>query len=337
MNHLLRRRQFVAYRSDGGSGSKILVIGDIMLDEYIIGRAMRLCPEAPVPIIEDAETYYFPGGAANVAANIRSMGGRVILAGVIGNDEEGECLRKILSNRDIPTVLGVDPGRPTTVKKYIGTREQLIVRLDRELVKEIAQGIFHDIIKVVALLLEDVKLVAVSDYGKGAVTSKLISVICEICKSKNISVFVDLKGTDYTKYREVYLIKPNFVSLEVMYGCDIKNIEDMQKAVGKVFSDTGCKACIVTWGPNGTVLFKNKEEWIHYPCRGESHSAYISRAGDVFLAALAMATVKGMPLEVSCMTANETASAFAGRIGTMMVEEATWKEIIEYIYGLGNG
>ncbi|NLU36554.1 MAG: hypothetical protein GXX01_06010 [Clostridiales bacterium] len=322
----------MAYWNDGGSANKILVIGDIMLDEYVIGRAKRLCSEAPVPIIEEAETYYFPGGAANVAANIKGMGGQVILAGVIGKDEEGEFLRKILSRLDIPTVLGVDSGRPTIVKKRIGTRDQLIVRVDREVAKEISQGIFHDIIRVVALLLEDVKLVAVSDYDKGVVTEKLISVVSEICRSRNIPVFVNPSGTEYGKYREADLLVPNFRSLEILYGKEICDFDEMQKAAGLIFSASACKACIITWGCNGAVLFRNDKEWIHYPRRNEKRSAFISGAGDVFLAALAMATVQGASLEVSCMAANETVSAVEGRIGTMAADAATWKEVIKYIY-----
>ncbi|MGI6140855.1 MAG: bifunctional heptose 7-phosphate kinase/heptose 1-phosphate adenyltransferase [Caldicoprobacterales bacterium] len=317
----------MAYQKEGKSTRKVLVIGDIMLDKYVIGRVRRMCPEAPVPVIECAETWCYPGGAANVAANIKSMGGQVILAGVIGKDEEGEFLRKILKRKGIPAVLGVDAGRPTTVKKRIGTREQLIVRLDRELAEEISQGIFHDILKVVAVLLEDVKLVTVSDYGKGVVTRKLISAISDICKSRNIPIFVDPKGPNFSKYSDADIVKPNFHSLEILYGKDIRDIDDMQKAVDMVFSATGCKACIVTWGCYGAILFRSAEDWIHYPCRAEWNTAYISGAGDVFLAALAMAGIQGMPLEAACIAANEAASAAAGRIGTMVADAATWEKL----------
>ena len=132
----------------------------------------------------------------------------------------------------------------------------MIVRVDREVAKEISQGIFHDIIRVVALLLEDVKLVAVSDYDKGVVTEKLISVVSEICRSRNIPVFVNPSGTEYGKYREADLLVPNFRSLEILYGKEICDFDEMQKAAGLIFSASACKACIITWGCNGAVLFR---------------------------------------------------------------------------------
>jgi len=322
----------VAYQKESESTRKVLVIGDIMLDHYVIGKVRRLCPEAPVPIIEDAESHYFAGGAANVAANIKSMGGQVILAGVIGKDEEGNTLRRILSQKGIPTVLGVDIGRPTTVKKRVGTREQLVVRLDRELVDEISQGIFHDILKVVTLLLEDVKLVAVSDYGKGVVTKKLISAINEICKPRKIPIYVDPKGTDYTKYKEAFVVKPSFRSLEILYGKHIRDIKDLQKAVDIVFCTTGCKACIVTWGINGAILFRSADDWIHFPCQTKRNTTYILGTGDVFLSALAMGAIQGIPLWAACMAANEVSSTVTGRFGTMVADAANWENAVNNLH-----
>lgn len=321
----------MAYQKEDKSSKKVLVIGDIMLDQFVIGKAKQLCLEAPVPIIEGAETHYFAGGAANMAVNIKNMGGQVILAGVIGKDEEGDVLRKILNKKGIPTVLGVDIGRPTTVIKRVGTREQLLVRLDREIVEEISRGIFHDIIKVVTLLLEDVKLVTISDYGKGVVTRKLISAINEICKTRTIPILVDPIGTDYSKYRVADVVKPTFQSLEILYGKSIRNIDDMQKAVEIVFSKTGCKACIVTWGINGTILFTNAENWVHFPCQTERSTTLISGADDVFLSALAMASIEGMSLEAACKAANEIASTVAGKFGTMIADAVTWQKTVNKI------
>lgn len=316
----------MTYQKEIKSTRKVLVIGDMMLDQYVIGQARRLCPEAPVPIIEGVETLSFAGGAASVAANIKSMGGQVILAGVIGKDEEGDTLRKILNQRGIPTVLRVDAGRPTTVKKRVGTEEQLVVRLDRGITEEICQGIFHDILKVVTLLLEDVKLVAVSDYGKGVVTSKLISAISEICKTRKVPIYVDPAGSDYSKYRNAVLVKPSFSSLEVLYGKNIRCIDDMQKAVSIVFTSTGCKACIVSWGFNGAVLFRSAEDWIHFPCQASRNTSYIYGAGEVFLSALAMAAIEGLPLEDACKAANKVASAVTGRFGTLVTDGTVWEK-----------
>ncbi|HHY83102.1 MAG TPA: hypothetical protein GX505_10565 [Clostridiales bacterium] len=318
----------MVYLKDRESVRKVLVIGDIMLDQYVIGKASRLCPEAPAPVLEADEINCFPGGAANVAVNIKNIGGQVTLAGVIGKDEEGEILRKALKQKDISAVLGVDPTRPTTVKKRIGTREQLVVRLDRELVKDIPHGIFHDILQLVTVLLDDVNLVTISDYGKGVVTRELFAAVGERCKSRNIPVFVDPKGADFTKYRGAELIKPNLQSMEAIYGNEIHNIHELESAADLVFSSTLCKACIMTWGANGVVLFRSPKDWIHYPCPIVWQTPFISGAGDVFMAGLSMAACQGLPIEIACMMANDLAASTVGRIGTVTADAATWKELL---------
>ena len=319
---------------DRSSANKILVIGDIMLDQYIIGQAKRLCPEAPVPILEPEETSYYLGGAANVAANIRSMGGRVILAGVVGKDEEGERIRKILKQEDIPAVLGVDASRPTTVKQRVGTREQLVVRLDRELARDIPSGIFHDILRLVTVLMDDVSLVAVSDYGKGVVTAELMAAVCEICRPKGIPVLVSPTGRNFAKYKGADVIMSDSSTLEALYGKEIRNDDDLEKAVAAVFTNTDCSACIMTWESNGAVLFHSPREWIQYPCDTRRDSTYLSGAGDVFMAGLAMGISMGQPLGTVCRMANELVSATIGEVGTMVAEADDWNRIR---IGFGSG
>ena len=309
--------------------NKILVIGDIMLDRYIIGRANRLCPEAPVPILTVDETQYFLGGAANVAANIRNIGGQVFLAGVVGKDEEGDMIRRMLKAKDISLVLGMDATRPTTVKTRIGTSEQLIVRLDRELCKDISPGIFHDILKVVTVLSDDLKLVTVSDHGKGVVTEDLMAAIIEISKLKKIPVFVDPKGINYKKYAGANVIKPNFAALEGLYGGEIDSLQALEDAVSMVFTITGCDTCIVTWESNGALLFNSPNDWIHFPCEARSNASYFSGAGDVFLAGLSMGVSMNLPLTTSCKIANQLAAGTVGGIGTMNANCKDWLQLVD--------
>jgi rfaE bifunctional protein kinase chain/domain len=311
MYHLLRRRLFVDYCNDSKSHRKVLVIGDIMLDQYVIGKARRLCPEDPEPVLEAVETRCFPGGAANVAVNIKNMGGQVILAGLIGKDEEGDLLRKLLNQKNIPALLGVDAGRPTTVKKRIGTSEQLFVRLDREREGGIPKGIFHDILKVVAVILEDVGVVIISDYGKGVVTRELIAAVSVTCKARNIPIYVNPIGSDFSRYRQTDVLKPSFHTMEILYGSEIRKAGDLEKAAEVVFAVTNCKACIVTWGSNGVILFRSPGDWIHYPCQKTWDTVYDPGTEDVFLAGLAMAAIKGLSLKAACMEFHVTASAAA--------------------------
>jgi len=319
----------VIYLKNHESIRKVLVIGDIMLDQYVIGKAKRLCPEAPAPVLEADEVKCFPGGAANVALNIKNIGGQVTLAGVIGKDDEGEILRRILKQKDISTVLGVDPTRPTTVKKRIGTREQLVVRLDREQAKDIPTGIFHDILQLVTVVLDDVSLVTISDYGKGVVTRELFAAICERCKSRSIPVFVDPKGSDFTRYRGADVIKPNLSSMEALYGKELLTASDLEGAADMLFSAVQCKACVMTWGANGVILFRSPKDWIHFPCPIVRETPFISGAGDVFMSGLAMAASQGLPIETACMIANDLAASTVGRVRTITADAATWKALLE--------
>jgi D-beta-D-heptose 7-phosphate kinase/D-beta-D-heptose 1-phosphate adenosyltransferase len=315
--------------TDCRPASTILVIGDIMLDQYTIGKASRLCPETPAPVLISNETSCYLGGAANVAVNIKNIGGQVTLAGVVGKDEEGDLLRKMLKQKDIPGVLGVDASRPTTVKQRVGTKEQLVVRLDREQTRDISSGIFHDILRLVTVLMEDVRIVAVSDYGKGVVTAELMAAICEICSARKIPVYVDPKGTNFAKYRGVDVIKPNFAAMEAFYGKEIQSCRDMEKAAENIISATGCSSCIMTWESNGAILFRRNGEWIHYPCSSRWNTPYMSGAGDIFMAGLVVGVSMDLPLETACKAATELASSAVGSAGTMAVCAEDWNRLME--------
>ena len=315
--------------TDRESGQKILVIGDIILEKYIIGQATRLCPEVPIPLLEPDETNCCLGGAANVAANIKSIGGRVTLAGVVGKDEEGEEIRKILKQKDIPAILGVDGSRPTTVKQWVGTREQFVVRLDRELARDIPSGIFHDILRLVPLLTDDNGPVIVADYGKGVVTEELMAAVREICSPKEIPVLVRPGGMNFSKYKGADILQPDSFTLEALWGKRIQNKEDLGKAAETVFSVTGCGACVVTWESNGAVLLRRPGEWVHYPCYTGQDAGCLSGTGDVFLAGLAMGISMGLPLGTACGMANKLASSVAGKAGTLVAEADAWNKIVQ--------
>jgi bifunctional ADP-heptose synthase (sugar kinase/adenylyltransferase) len=285
------------------NSSTILVIGDIMLNQYTMGTT------------DINETSSYLGGAANVAVNIANIGGQVTLAGVIGKDEDGEAIRRMLKQKDIPAVLGVDASRHTTVKERIGT----------------PIGIFHDILKLVTVMLEDVNLVAIGDYGKGVVTEELMAAICEICKLRGIPVLVDPIGVDFDKYKGADLIKPNFSALEALYGREIESSKDWERASDAVFSITGCRACVVTCGSNGAVLIDSNGSRIHYTCSSKYNTPYTSVADDVFMAGLAFGVSKGLPLEDACKAANELASLVIGCKGTITVDLVDWNNTIRKI------
>jgi len=314
----------------GCNKSKILVIGDIMLDQYLAGRSERLCPEAPAPVVIVEDEKWFLGGAGNVASNIRAIGGQVLLAGVVGRDEEGQWIQKNLKSRDIPLVMGVDASRPTTVKKRIMIGDRLIARIDREVCADISDGVFQDIVRIVAAM-QDIALVIVSDYGKGVVTRGLMEEVINLCSYRGIPVYVDPKGQDYGKYRGADVIKPNFPAFEAFYGHSINSIEEMQKAGLRIFETVGCKACIVTWEANGAILISSPGQWRHFPGSGKTGTPFVSGAGDAFMAALAMGRLMGLPLESACNLANSMASGVVGEMGTIVMKREKWDEMLGVI------
>lgn len=296
----------------GKSIGKILVIGDLMLDRQIIGLAEDFHSEEQASIIDTGIPRYFPGGSASLASNIRKMGGQVTLAGVIGKDEEGEILRKILNQKEIPAVLGVEAGRPTTVREFIRSRQQTPVQVDRNPACEISIGIFNDILKVVALLLEDIRLITISDYGIGVVTRGLIAAVSEICAGRNIPILIDARVTDFSKYRGADVIKSDIRCMESFYGREIRDITVLEKSAEIVFSETGCTACIIVKDGNGVILFHSPRKWIHYTLAAVGNLIDDSEAVDIFMAGLSMAICQGLPVESACMAASEAVSAMAG-------------------------
>jgi rfaE bifunctional protein kinase chain/domain len=299
----------VAYMKENESApGKILIIGDVILEQNIIGRVGCSCSDSSVPVLNIKETMHYPGGAANIAALIKAMGAEVTLAGVIGKDEEGERLRRFLNQKNISSVLKVDGNRPTALMQRIGTEEELLIRLDKYHQDEIVNGIFHDILKVVTLLLEDVKQVVIVDYGKGLVTGSLLSTVCEVCQSKGIPVFMELQCKNLFKKSSIEMIKIPYSSLEALYGHRIQNTDDMEKAANLVFTALGCKTLIVSWSPpapNGVLLFRRYNDWIHFPLPVWMKSISSCETEEIFMAALIIAVSRSIPMDLACKQASE--------------------------------
>lgn len=193
--------------ADEKTGRTILVIGDIILSQY--NKGTRDLDESSLSL----------GGAANMAINIADIGGRVILASVIGRDQDGEAIRKMLKQKDIPAVLAVDPSRPTVVGEWTGT----------------PIGIFHDILKLITVMMEDVNLVVIVDCGKGVVTEELMSAVCEISKPRDIPVLVVPMEFDFGIYKEADLIISRLPAIKVLYGLVNVCGEDWYKAADEIF------------------------------------------------------------------------------------------------------
>lgn len=304
------------------NGVTVLVVGDVMLDEYIWGRVRRISPEAPIPVVEVEETTIVPGGAANVAHNIVALGGRALLCGVIGVDDAGRRLREALAQAGILHELVAIEGRPTTIKTrivaYSQHESQQIVRVDREERSAVDRPTTRRLLEAIRVLLPDVQAVIVSDYAKGVVTAPLMEAIKKAARATDRMVLVDPKGTDYRKYREATVVTPNAGEAAAAAGREPKREEDWRDLMELLLQRLQCQALVVTRGARGLNVLEANGRFAHIPAvPREVYDA--TGAGDTFIATMALALGAGTSYLEAAALGNYAASVAVGKLGTATV------------------
>jgi D-glycero-beta-D-manno-heptose-7-phosphate kinase len=194
--------------------ARILVVGDVMLDEFVWGRVARISPEAPVPVVEVTGESFHVGGAGNVARNVRSLGGRVALAGVVGKDAAAERIAKDLRGAGVEAALARDPRRPTTVKTRIVAHHQQVVRADREHAQDVSGTLEEALVARVARCGATCHAFVVSDYQKGVVTPRVMRAVLSLARQRRVPVLVDPKVRHFDLYRGVSVVTPNLLEAE---------------------------------------------------------------------------------------------------------------------------
>lgn len=294
----------------------ILVIGDIMLDEYLLCNVTRISPEAPVPVASVYEKKHVLGGAANVANNLSAFGVKVDLIGVVGEDDFTETLKLLLQNSSISTDnIIIDNSRPTTVKSRILAGNQQLIRLDREKKHKISQNIEEEIIKRVLESIDKYNVIIFSDYAKGVLTQTLIERINAAAKDRGIKTLVDPVPQTFSHYKGTYLIKPNKKEAEefagVLFGEKYENkhlIRDILKSKSEGAN------LIITLGKDGMIVFNGEEE-VQIPTKAQE--VYdVSGAGDTVMAAIAASISTGANLVDAAHIGNIAASIVLRKIGT---------------------
>ena len=311
-------------------GKKILVIGDVMLDEYVWGKVSRISPEAPVPVVEVQSTSSVPGGAANVAANISSLGGKSILIGIVGSDEAGKKLKDFFVNNGVDIEgLTVDQQRPTTVKTRIIAHNQQVVRIDREQRIPIDSHSLEKLLTCCLKAIEDVDAILVSDYAKGITAPLLLQEIVHNARNFGKPIIVDPKGLDFSKYKGVTVITPNQTEASVASGKEIAN-EDELIEVGKNFlNQLACRAVLITRGDRGMSLLEDSGKITHLPTM--SREVYdVTGAGDTVAATFTLGYTTGAELVDCAKLSNYSAKIVVGRVGTSTV---TKDELIHLLRG----
>jgi len=313
----------------GWGGHKILVLGDVMLDEYLWGNVSRISPEAPVPVVEVVKESIKLGGAANVALNVKNLRDEPILVGVIGDDRNGEKMLSALNEVQIKSE-GIFVGGPrmTTIKTRIIAHNQQVVRADRENTEEIPEKLTEEIISFVKKSLPDINTIIISDYGKGVITYQLLSKLIELCKQNEVFIAVDPKDTHFMNYKHVSLITPNHHEAGFVYGKRIRD-ESILKEVGwGLLEKLKVEALLITRGDKGMSLFEANKTLTHFPTR--AREVYdVTGAGDTVISAFTCAVAAEANYKEATLISNHAAGLVVGEIGTAQVTKEELMDDLE--------
>jgi D-glycero-beta-D-manno-heptose-7-phosphate kinase len=291
---------------------KILVVGDVMLDEYLFGDVSRISPEAPVPICKVERREARPGGAANVARNVAAMGAQVQLLSLVGDDDAADVLSHLLHAEDVPHHFQIDKTSRTISKQRVIGRQQQMLRIDIE--EAFSDAARTEITAAFTTLLQDAQLVIFSDYAKGVL--KNIASYIALAQAKNIPCLVDPKGRSYGKYAHATLLTPNRSELmEAVGGWEDEN--EMNLKAQQLRAQLGLKALLVTLSEQGMRLFMDGDMLHQLSLAREVYD--VSGAGDTVLAALAVMMGVGASWHEAIYFANSAAGVAVSKLGTAVV------------------
>ena len=305
------------------AGRRLLVIGDVMLDEYVAGDARRVCPEAPVPVVEADRRWAVPGGAANAAANAAALGGRVLLSGATGDDPAAAALARAAEAAGVePAGLVTDPERPTTTKLRVLARGQQVIRVDTETRAGVGPGPAARLVAWAERTVPVIDAVLVSDYGKGVFEGDLAARVIGAARRAGRPVVVDPKGTDPNRYRGATVVKPNAAELGDLTGRAVRTVAELMSAGQRLADDLAGPAVLVTRGADGMALFR-----AGHPARalaaGPTRRVFdVTGAGDTAAATLALALGAGLSVETAARVANAAAGVAVCKVGTTVVTPA---------------
>ncbi|MCX8566627.1 MAG: rfaE bifunctional protein, domain I [Glomeribacter sp. 1016415] len=294
--------------------ARVLVVGDVMLDRYWFGDTARISPEAPVPVVHVQRCEERLGGAANVARNIAVLGAQASLIGVVGDDEAGRQLAKLLVESGVDAYLERDPARLTTVKLRVVSRQQQLLRVDFE--KKVMPETPPPGLTDFKALLAKQAVVLLSDYGKGYLAPYMTDMIAT-ARSAGKPVLVDPKGNDWTPYRGATLITPNRAELQAVTG-DWQSEEDLKQRVMQLRLALGIEALLLTRSEEGMTLYHGERVFHINTVAREVYD--VAGAGDTGIATLAALLAAKMPLIDAVTYANRAAGIVVGKLGAAAVE-----------------
>lgn len=295
----------------------ILVIGDLMIDHYLWGGCDRISPEAPVQVVDIARETTVLGGAGNVINNLVTLGARVSVAGVIGDDENGVELKNMLSSLGASCEgLIVQAGRKTSKKSRIIASNQQILRYDKESKDSVESQSAQKVIAYVQRVMEGCDMVVLSDYGKGVITDAVAQGVIASAKAKGKKVLVDPKGKDYRKYSGAYLLTPNKKEASEATGIVIKDDGSLREALLSLKSTCDLQCSMITLSEDGIAIYD--ETMRRYPTVAKEVFD-VTGAGDTVIASLSFALSCGLSIDEAAPFANHAAAVVVGKIGSATV------------------
>lgn len=298
-------------------GSPVLIVGDVMLDEYLIGDAGRISPEAPVPVVLIESERYMLGGAGNVARNISALGGRPKLISACGDGYNSGKLHELLENENIEADILPLPGRPAVTKTRVMARGQQLVRIDREDDSSFKPDETAALLDKIEAAWSSAKVLVISDYNKGIVNEGFIGGLQKIReKHQNaVKILVDPKTKNFPLYKNMDLLTPNTLETGEAVHMPVRNKEEIIKAGQAIFASINCRYLLTTLGANGMALFDGPENILHIPTVARKVFD-VSGAGDTVIGTVALALASEIDLLRSCLIANFAAGNVVGEVGS---------------------
>ncbi len=304
---------------------KILVLGDLMIDHYLWGSCERISPEAPVQVVDIAKETTVLGGAGNVINNLKALGADVSVAGVIGDDDNGEELREMLRAIDVDTQnLMIQKGRKTSKKSRVIAVSQQILRYDKESKNAIEKESVAKILDSVKKSINEYDALILSDYGKGVLTEELCQGVISLSNANGVKVLVDPKGSDFSKYRGAYLLTPNKKEAQLATGRDIDDEVSLKEALLQLKSECDLTVSLITLSEDGIAIYDEKLKRFATVAKEVFD---VTGAGDTVIASIAYALSACKNIDETAKFANLAAGVVVGKIGSATV---TIDEIEEY-------
>ncbi|SNS37540.1 D-alpha,beta-D-heptose 7-phosphate 1-kinase [Noviherbaspirillum humi] len=302
----------MSVRPPASAMPRLLVVGDVMLDRYWFGDVSRISPEAPVPVVRIERCEERLGGAANVARNAVSLGARAGLLGVVGQDEAGDAVQRLLTELRIDSHLNRDPGNPTIIKLRVIGRQQQLLRIDFE--SPPADTVLRNKLSQFNAMMPNFDVVILSDYAKGSLVN--VATMIAAARQAGKPVLVDPKGDDFTRYRGATMITPNKSELKQVIG-GWKDEEELTGKAQRMRQELDLDALLLTRSEEGMSLY-TEGKVAHFPAM--AREVYdVSGAGDTVIATVAVMLGAGLPLEEAVSIANQAGGIVVGKLGTATV------------------